>query len=60
MFNQTKVHVIAFMNIFGFNYSLPTPDQMREAYEASGDMPAYPLEGCVKNLGDVVGVKMGD
>jgi hypothetical protein len=60
MFTQTQFHVISFMNIFGFNYSLPTPDQMREAYEASGGMPAYPLEGCVKNLGYVVVVKMGD
>jgi hypothetical protein len=49
-----------YMNVLGFNYNLPTPLQVSEAYEASRDMPAYPLEGCVKNLGDVVVVKMGE
>jgi hypothetical protein len=49
-----------FMRMFGFNYDIPTPEQIQEAYEASRDMPAYPAKGCVKNLGDVVVVKMGE
>lgn len=56
---QTNIASI-YMNTLGFYYDLPTPEQIEEAYEASGDMPAYPLEGCVKNLSDVVVVKMGD
>jgi hypothetical protein len=48
------------MNALGFNYDLPTPEQIEEAYEASRDMPSYPKTGCVKNLGDVVVVKMGE
>jgi hypothetical protein len=58
--NQTLFHVIPFMDILGFNYDVPTPEQMQKAYEASLNMPAYPDEGCVKNIGDVVVVKMGD
>jgi hypothetical protein len=52
--------LLPFMGVFGFHYGLPTPEQINKAYEASRDMPAYPLKGCVKNLGDVVVVKMGD
>jgi hypothetical protein len=52
--------VSAYMNILGFYYDLPTLEQIEEAYEASRDMPAYPLEGCVKNLGGVVVIKMGE
>jgi hypothetical protein len=58
--NQTEVYTVKLMNILGFYYDLPTPDQIQQAYEASRDMPAYPLEGCVKNLGNVVVIKMGD
>ncbi|MDR2097437.1 MAG: glucosyltransferase domain-containing protein [Spirochaetaceae bacterium] len=49
-----------FMGIHGFDYDEPSPEQVERAYEASLDMPAYPASGCVKNLGDVVVVKMGD
>jgi hypothetical protein len=48
------------MNAYGFRYDIPTSEQIHAAYEASHDMPAYPLEGCVKNLGDVVVVKLGN
>jgi hypothetical protein len=48
------------MRVYGFYYDIPTPEQIRKAYEASFDMPAYPASGCVKNLGDVIVVKMGD
>jgi hypothetical protein len=48
------------MTIFGFEYDVPTPEQIERAYEASRDMPSYPLEGCVKKLNDVVVVKMGE
>jgi hypothetical protein len=58
--NQTLPHVIPFMNIYGFYYDVPTPEQLEHAYEASRDMPSYPLEGCVKNLGDLVVVKLGE
>jgi hypothetical protein len=51
--------VILFMQMLGFYYDIPTPLQVSEAYEASRDMPAYPEKGCVKNIGDVVVVKMG-
>jgi hypothetical protein len=49
-----------FMGILGFHYDFPTPEQVERAYEASLDMPAYPANGCTKNLGDVVIVKMGE
>jgi hypothetical protein len=49
-----------YMATLGFNYDIPTPEQIQEAYEASRDMPAYPAKGCVKNLGDVIVVKMGE
>jgi hypothetical protein len=49
-----------FMDAYGFRYNLPTLEQIHDAYEASHDMPAYPLKGCVKNLGDVIVVKLGD
>jgi hypothetical protein len=58
--NQTKYHVVQFMNLCGFHYDVPTPEQMRDAYEASRSMPAYPSAGSVKKLGDVVVVKLGD
>jgi hypothetical protein len=56
---QTNI-AVSFMNMLGFRYDIPTPEQIQEAYEVSRDMPAYPASGCVKNLGDVVVVKMGD
>jgi hypothetical protein len=59
VFNQTEFHVIPFMNLLGFRYDLPTLEQMMESYNASLDIPAYPAEGCVKKLNDVVLVKMG-
>jgi hypothetical protein len=58
--NHMTERVSFIMNIYGFYYNIPTPEQIQEAYEASRDMPAYPASGCVKNLGDVVVVKMGD
>jgi hypothetical protein len=52
--------VILFMRMLGFNYDIPTPQQAERAYELSRDMPSYPENGCVKNLGDVIVVKMGE
>jgi hypothetical protein len=49
-----------FMGILGFNYGMPAPPQTERAYEASRDMPSYPENGCVKNLGDVIVVKIGE
>jgi hypothetical protein len=56
---QTNM-AVSFMNMLGFEYDVPTPEQIERAYEASRDMPSYPLEGCVQNLGDMVVVKMGE
>ncbi|MDR2803096.1 MAG: glucosyltransferase domain-containing protein [Treponema sp.] len=56
---QTNM-VIPFMNLFGFNYDIPANEQIKEAYEASFDMPAYPAAGCVKKLDGVIVVKMGE
>jgi hypothetical protein len=57
---QTKDAASYVMNMYGFHYDVPSLEQMQEAFEASRSMPAYPAAGAVKNLGDVVVVKMGD
>jgi hypothetical protein len=49
-----------FMGACGFDYNMPTTEQIEEAYEASFDMPAYPAAGCVKKLDGVIVVKMGE
>jgi hypothetical protein len=48
------------MDVYGFHYDAPLPEQILEAYEASFDMPGYPANGCVKKLDDLIVVKMGE
>jgi hypothetical protein len=56
---QTDMAILL-LRVLGFYYDIPTPEQVEQAYKASRDMPAYPASGCVKNIGGVVVVKMGD
>jgi hypothetical protein len=52
--------VLTLMNVYGFTYDIPSPEQAERAYKLSRDMPSYPENGCMKNLGDVIVIKMGD
>jgi hypothetical protein len=60
LMSEGSAHAIPFMNTYGFYYDYPSPEQIERAYEVSRDMPSYPENGCVKNLGDAIVVKMGE
>jgi hypothetical protein len=48
------------MNSLGFNYEMPSEEQMKKARDISMVMPNYPSDGCVRLLDDVIVVKISD
>lgn len=50
----------ALLNIYGYPYRKATYEETIKAIELSYDLPNYPEEGYVSNLGEMIVVKLGD
>ncbi len=51
---------MGFMKVLGYSYYMPSDEQIVYAKTLSASVPAYPAEGCVADLGEVVVVKLSD
>jgi hypothetical protein len=57
---HTTERGLAFMDILGMYYERPSEASLNHAIEEAKSIPAYPAEGCVKRLPDVIVVKLSD
>jgi hypothetical protein len=49
---------LAFMDVLGMHYERPDEASLNQAIEEAKSIPAYPAEGCVKRLPDLIVVKL--
>lgn len=55
---HSTVRILDFMRTQGFVYTMPTEEQVFTARQGCQDMPSWPQDGSVQQVGDVIVVKL--